>query len=245
MKKALSRIFAALIFCLGLLISFLLNPSLSYGHATTYKNLIIHHNGDLNPEIKKVIDLSLEKVKQAELYRPGFKSELCLNQGLYPRVVQAVLGDDVFTAFSNKVVVLGEAHPQFDRFRKWGRTLKYSQFLSHALLHNFQFEYHGLIDANPLGRHPNWKWEGYVEYEVLGQLETIEGFAQLIAQPATHDFDWIELTATEGTIKRHIRYLAMVKYCFEVWGWDYETLMASTVQEEELLELISTYKKRH
>ncbi|HAA15532.1 MAG TPA: hypothetical protein DCE41_29040 [Cytophagales bacterium] len=235
MKKIVWSISFTLLLGFGLLVGFLLNPQLMYGNTTTYKNITIHHRGELNQDLKQIIDLSLNTVAQSELFDDDFNSHLCLNQGIYPQVVQAVLGDDVFTAFGNKVVVLGTPDEAFNRFRKWDRSLSYSQFLSHALLHNLQFQHHGLWDANPLGRHPQWKWEGYVEYQVLGDLATLEDLVKLITPPETDDFTWIELSEEQGTIKRHVKYLALVKYGFEVLAWDYDALMHATTTEDELL----------
>ena len=185
MKKLISRILFTLTFCVILLISFLLNPGLAYGNSTEYENITIYHNGELNPEIKELIKISLEEIKAAKIYSPDFHSQLCLNEGLYPKVVRSILGDDVFRAFSNKIVFHGDKTDEFNKFRKWERALSYTQFLKHALMHNLQFKYHGLWDANPLGGYPEWKWEGYVEYETIGNLTTLECLVELINDPNT------------------------------------------------------------
>ncbi len=244
MKKVIHRAVALAFFCFGLLVIFLLNPILSYAHSTTYKNITIYYNGALDENLTKVIDLSLSSVSNAKIYSADIKSDLCLNEGIYPKIVKTILGDDVFTAFSNKIVVLGEKSSEFNRFHKWEKELKYSQFLSHALMHNLQYKKHGILGANPVGRHPNWRWEGYVEYEILGDLLSLEELVTIIQDPASNDYDWINLTEEEGTVKRHIIYMALVKYGFEILNWDYEQLMGTKIGEEELLNrLISTYSK--
>ena len=243
MKKALIRITASLIFCLGLLISFLLNPHMVYANSTTHKNITIHHNGEIDSSLKEVIDISLKTIKGCKIYNSKLRTDLCINEGIYPKVVKAILGDDVFTAFSNKVVVLGKPTGKFNQFEKWGTKMKYSQFLSHALIHNLQYKHHGIWDANPLGGHPAWKWEGYVEYEVLGELASLDSLVQIITDPKIDDYEWVYLNQEEGTVKRHIEYLTVVKYCFDVLGWNYEELMASKMSEDELLKEVIARKE--
>ena len=58
------------------------------------------------------------------------------------------------------------------------------------------------------------------------------------------DFDWINLTKNEGTLKQHIKYLALVKYCFEILEWDYDQLMGNEDSQEKLLvELMNKFGK--
>ena len=237
MKKVILKSFALLGFCLFLLVIFLLNPSLLYAHQDTYKNLTIYHNGVFDEELKEVIDLSLAKIESAKIYQKDFKSQLCLSDGsFYPKLVQKILGDDVFTAFSNKVVVLGESSETFNHFHKWGQELRYDQFLSHALMHNLQFKHHGLWGANPLGNHPQWKWEGYVEYEVLGRERSLESLVSLLQDAPQEDFDWVDLGEGEKTMKRHLEYLVLTKYCFDILNLSYDEFM----KDERIEELLFT-----
>ena len=244
MKKIVSRILFSIIFCFGLLITFMLNPNLLYGHSTTYKNVTIYHNGELNQGLKQIIDLSLHTIQDCEIYSTDLRSELCLNEGIYPFIIKGILGDDVFTAFSNKIVVLGEESIEFNQFEKWGKTMNYSQFLTHALVHNLQFKRHGLWDSNPLGGHSLWKWEGYVEFVVLGELISLAELVEIISDSDIGDFEWVYLRNKKGTLKRHLNYLALVKYCFEVLEWDYDKLMESQVKEEVLFKELNAYIKK-
>ncbi|MEN0049278.1 MAG: hypothetical protein AAF806_19620 [Bacteroidota bacterium] len=240
MKKVLFRSLTLLGFCLSLLVIFLLNPSLLYAHQDTYKNITIHHNGTLDEDLKEVIDLSLASVESAKIYQKDFKSQLCLNDGsFYPKLVQKILGDDVFTAFSNKIVVLGEPSDAFNRFYKWEQELRYDQFLSHALMHNLQFKHHGFFGANPLGIHPQWKWEGYVEYEILGKERDLENLITLLQNAPDEDFTWVDLGDGEKTVKRHLKYLVLAKYCFDVLDLSYDEFMENEQTEEMLYKEIS------
>lgn len=241
-KKILFNLATILTFCFGLLVLFMLNPSLSYAHQTTYKNITIYHNQPLSPTWESIIDTSLAAIEETALYHKNLKIDLCLNDGSnYPNVIKSILGNDVFRAFANKVVDLSEATNEYNRIQAWDEKLKTTQFLTHALIHNLQFKYHGLWDANPLGQHPNWKWEGYVEYETLGRSRTLESIWEAVNNDKD-DFEWIELGHEERTLKRHVRYLAITKYCFDVLKMDYSTFMKDKRTEDELFkELIEKY----
>ena len=241
-KRFLKTLFSLgiyVLFCLSLLITFLLSPSLLYAHQTTYENITIYHNTPLDENLRVIIDLSLSNIESAAIYQEHFKSDLCLNDGsFYPKMVQNILGDDVFIAFSNKVVVLGQPLDTFNRFEKWGQILRSDQFLSHAFMHNLQFKKHGLFGSNPLARHPNWKWEGYVEYEIMGKNRDLKVLLYQLQAAPKDDFSWIDLGEYKKTVKAHLQYLVLTKYCFEVLGMDYEQFMSddrTATQIEELL----------
>jgi len=243
-KKLLIRGLGTLIFLSLLLISFLLNPSLSYAHKTVYKNITIYHQSDLRPDLLQLIDQSLAVVKSSSLYDENFRSDLCLNDGsVYPTLVRRLLGEDVFTAFSNKAVFLGKDLDEYNHFTLWDRPLKYTQFLTHGWVHNLQYQHHGLWKANPLGRHPTWRWEGYAEYVTLGQQYTL---SDLIKRYQTHEGDmytWLPLDDREGTIKLHVKYLIMAQYAFEVKKMDYSSFLAAPEGEEEwFATILAEYK---
>ncbi len=241
-KKILLGFGTILTFCFGLLVLFMLKPSLSYAHQTTYQNITIYHNQPISPTWESIIDTSLVAIQETALYNKNLKVDLCLNDGSnYPKVIKTILGNDIFRAFANKVVDLSEATDEYNRIQGLDKKLKTTQFLTHALLHNLQFKYHGLWDANPLGNHPNWKWEGYVEYETLGHSRTLETILATINNDK-EDFEWVELGNDERTLKIHIRYLAITKYCFDILKMDYSAFMKDKRTEGVLFEeLIEKY----
>ncbi len=145
-KKLLLKLAGTVLFLMVLLLTFLLNPSLLYANKTVYQNITIHHQGPLRADLFELIDQSLETVQQAEITDMNWKTDLCLNDGsFYPGLVRRLLGEDVFTAFSNKVVFLGQDVDAYNRFYLWDRELKYSQFFTHGLVHNLQFRHHWLL----------------------------------------------------------------------------------------------------
>ena len=157
--------------------------------------------------------------------------EICVNDGaIYPKVIRSLMGDDVFRAFANKSVMMGTISGP-DRLKVWGREVSTPQFLTHALIHNLQYVYHGFWDANPLGGHSEWKWEGYVEYELMGKEHTLGYFDQKLRETSGDEFTWVDMEAGQSTIKQHVRYLMLVKYCMEEKGMNYDELMAYEVEE--------------
>lgn len=233
-KKILIRTFGTLVFLLVLLVSFLLNPSLLYANKTVYQDITIYHQKPLRPDLFSLIDQSLTQIGKAEIMNKGVKSDLCLNDGShYPNLVRKILGEDVFTAFSNKVVFLGKDLPDYDRFYLWDRQLKYSQFLTHGLVHNLQFQHHGLWDANPLGGYPMWRWEGYAEYIALGEKYDLKCLLEDYQEKDQGPYDWFKLSDGEGTIKLHVRHLILAKYAFEVKGQLYDQFLNDLQSESE------------
>lgn len=238
-KKFLIRGLGTLIFLGLLLISFLLNPALSYAHKTEYKAITIYHQTELRPDLLELIDQSLATVQSSTLYGERFHSQLCLNDGsIYPTVVRKLLGEDVFTAFSNKMVFLGEDQGENNRFSLWGRSLKYTQFLTHGWVHNLQYQHHGFWQSNPLGGHPNWRWEGYAEYITLGQQYTLKDLIHRYQAHQGDPYTWFPLDNGEGTIRLHVKYLIMAQYAFDVKKLDYQSFLNISTDEEDYFDAI-------
>jgi len=218
---------------LVILIVLLTTPSILYASHTTIGNIEVYHNQPLPSELETIVQDALSRVSSSKLYDATMKHDLCLNDGSkYPALVESVLGADVFAAFANKVVVLGD-HEKEGKFRKWGETLSFEQFLAHGLMHNYQYEYHGFFGANPLGNHARWKWEGYVDYQVIGKHYDMNDLTTALEAPG-HDFDWLSFKGGESTIKMHVKYLTIVKYAIESKGWSYHDLITSKLSIADL-----------
>lgn len=216
-------------------------PELVYKHKTAYKNLTIHHNQELDESIFKSIDNALSRIGHSEIVNESLRSDFCLNDGsIYPKLVEGVLGQDIFAAFANKVIVFGEDLVG-ENFDHWGLRLSTSQFLAHGLMHNHQFAHHGFFDANPLGGYENWKWEGYVEYTLFKDQLSQQRIIQLL-KGEEDQFEMIALGNGYYTIKEHLRFLLVVKYLIEEQELTYDELMYSKEDFEMLyLDLIKTY----
>ncbi|GAB5526701.1 MAG: hypothetical protein Roseis2KO_45730 [Roseivirga sp.] len=238
-RITLSFLTINLLFFLGLLIF----PSWLYGYETDLGQVQVYHQKPLPGGFEEVVKESLAIIKKSELYTPAFYSELCLNDGsLYPKLVKATLGDDVFRAFAQKAVMLGEFSADSRSIQAWGRELSTVQFLSHAFVHNLQYEYHGVLGANPLGRHPEWKWEGYAEYIVLGRGQSLDYYLDLLKRESG-PFDWLDLDGGLSTIRMHLEFMVLAKYCFEQKGWSYKELMKDNTSREQLTREMEQWYK--
>ena len=83
-KRFLKTLFSLgifVLFCLSLLITFLLSPSLLYAHQTTYENITNYHNTPLDENLRVIIDLSLSNIESAAIYQEHFKSDLEARRG--------------------------------------------------------------------------------------------------------------------------------------------------------------------
>lgn len=244
-KKLLFKGMVALGFAFILLVGFILTPSVSYAHQTEVEGLLIHHDEKLSPKLGEIIQQSFSILKRSALYDPHFQMELCMNDGpFYPKLIEGLLGPDIIRAFSNKNVVLLPTTESGEAFSWHGNTFNYTQVLAHVMTHNLQYNYHGFWDANPLGRHPEWKWEGYAEYVVLGEKYKLEDLLEKYSTSGEDLFSFISLGERAGTFKLHIRYLILTKYCLENKNMDYQKFIETDLVEEELWEEIEQLSSR-
>lgn len=246
MKKIFRRGLFTLGFLIVLLTGFLLNPVLLYSHATTYKNCTIYHNKPLSPNIYVLIDKSITNSSVSEIYNEDMRVEICLNDGsYYPGMVERIMGVDVIRSISNKSVVHGEVCTHDDCMFWKGREVKFSQWLTHSFIHNLQFYKHGFWNSNPIGRHPDWKWEGYAEYISLGENEDLMSVIEKSIDCTGGEYEWTEISAGMGTTARHFRYLAMTKFCFEIKKWNYSTFLDDSTTYEDIYREMTNWYYSH
>lgn len=239
LKKLLFKVLVSIAFGFILLLGYILNPTLSYAYQTDIEGLRVYHNQAVSPHLHNIVKESIHILKSSELYDAGFQMELCMEQGtLYPKIIEALLGPDIIRAFSNKNVVLLPTTEEGTAFEWRGNRFNYVQVLAHGMTHNLQYKYHGLWDANPLGMHPEWKWEGYAEYVVLGQSYSLQDLLLKYEAGGSEMFNFISLDEGEGTIKLHIRFLILTKYCLENKGMKYQDFMDASFDEDKLWQEI-------
>ncbi|MFY0592483.1 hypothetical protein [Roseivirga sp.] len=232
-KRLLAWFIGSLLFLVLTLIILLTVPSILYANHTSFGSITVYHQKEIPSHFATSIEEAISTVKVSPLYQSDLRINVCLNDGSkYPSIVKTILGDDVFTAFANNVVLIATDIGE-GKLSHWGQTLSYTQFLSHGLLHNYQFDHHGLFGANPLGGHPNWKWEGYVEYELISKNKTYQTLLKKYNN-AGGEFDWVGLNQGKSTIKRHLQYAIAVKYCLEEKKWGYDQLMDTDISLESI-----------
>ncbi len=244
LKNILFKAMVSCGFVLILLVGYLLNPAISYAHQTDIEGLRIYHEAALDPTLSPLITESLTTLRASEIYDPNIQIDFCLNDGaFYPKVVKAVLGPDIIRAFSNKCVVIADPVPGKAFFSWRGNQFSYTQALSHVLTHNLQFNYHGFWQANPLGGHPEWKWEGYAEYVSLGKKYTLSEIWKAYQQSGEEMYDFVHLKNGEGTLKLHVRFLLLTKFCLEEKGLSYARFMEEDLEEERVWAEIQSVQK--
>ncbi|MEL6190511.1 MAG: hypothetical protein AAFR66_00605 [Bacteroidota bacterium] len=243
MKKALRWtliLISFLLFMIGGILLVIFHPTWAYKHATSYQQFTILHEQELDKQIFSIIDSSLSVMEKSEIYDSSVEIVWCLNDGSsYPGWIEKLMGADTFRAFSHFIVMQGSFEGSVHSFQKFGQSLSTRQFLTHALVHNMQYAHHGFWDANPLGGHPHWKWEGYAEYISQENLPTQQELYSMI-QNGKEPYTWIDLTKDQKTIYLHIPFLAATIYCFDTLGMDYESFMADTTSLESILQKLST-----
>lgn len=227
-RKILFRGTVTLCFCIGLLISFVFNPSLLYSKETTFKNFTIYHDKALASHVFTLLERSFDELKAHELYDSRIQIEICLNDGsLYPQLIERLMGPDVIRSFANKAVVqadMSEIENDKLSVSEWGESFQASQWLTHSFAHCLQFNRYGFFGSNPVARHEEWKWEGYAEYTSARGYDLNSLVGKYLA---SGDAAWIEMPDGFKTTRHHVKFLAMSQYCIEIKGMKYDQILAS------------------
>jgi hypothetical protein len=176
--------------------------------------------------------------------------DICLKDGSkYPSFVEKVLGRDLISTFYNKIVFTGD-EVDFEKNyvaingHKWNLT----QMLAHVQVHCLEFRKYGLWKSNPLGGHPEWKWEGYPEY--IARKNTQHGNLQngiktlLLAEEDNYS-GWMTLPDSTEVLIHYFKYRLLVQYCLEVKKMSFVQLLQDTTGEETLRqEMMNWYSKQ-
>lgn len=232
----------ASVFAFILLIGFMLNPSLSYAHHSTIEGVEIYHEQELDPALTEIIRNSKARIEASPLFSEQPSFQLCLKDGSnYPHLIESILGADVIRSFSNINVVQAETDPG-NQYLIWkGHVFLYEQFLAHVMVHNLQFYHHGLWGSNPLGGHPEWKWEGYADYVVLGEKYELAELYTAYKAAADDPYVFVKLKDEEGSLKLHIGFLILTKYCLDNKNLTYQEFMEEDLEEGQLWKEISEH----
>lgn len=254
MKKQVKRWAFRLVFTslllLGLLVTFMLSPVLLYANKTVIGNYSIYHNKPLRPMLVFRLAQSASLIKSSELYDSNLKMDVCLKDGsAYPGLVEKVMGRDLLSSFYNKLVFTGD-EVNFDNDyilfceHKWNLT----QMLAHAQVHCLAFHAYGPWKSNPIGKHPEWKWEGYPEYIArqsaqLGNLQ--KGIKTLLGIQRDNNAGWMTLPDSTETLVHYFKYRLLIQYCLEIKKMTFVSLLQDTTREETVrLHMMGWYDKQ-
>ena len=236
-KRWTFRILMTVLFLFGLLVLFMLSPKILYANKTITGNYSIYHNKLIDENFQFRLEQAKAISKASELNDPKLKMDICLKDGSkYPGLVEMVLGRDVLSSFYNKIVFTGNEVNFKDNYigfdeHKWNLT----EMLAHAEVHCLQFRKYGLWKSNPLGRHPQWKWEGYPEYIARqnSQLKNLQtGIKTLLQTEAVNTTGWMTLPDSTETIVSFFKYRLLIQYCMEVKKMSFVQLLEDNTPEE-------------
>lgn len=245
-KKVLSRLFFSLLFCIGLLILFVFNPSFLYAKETKYKNFTIYHNREIGDDLKIMIDTCFSSLDKSEFFNKELHINICLNDGSkYPWLIEKLFGPDVMRSFANNTVIQADVFDYINNklvFTGWSDgTFKASQWLAHSFTHCLQYRRLGFFGSNPIARYDEWKWEGYSEYTSYGTGYSIENLVEEYLRSS--DKHWVQMEDGSKTLRSHLQYLIMMRYCIDVKKLTYvEVLNINKSPELVFEELMNWYQ---
>jgi len=249
-KKWTFRLIATGVFLFGLLVTFMLNPILLYADKTAIGNYSIYHNKPLDKSFQHRLEQSNTIIRSSELYDPELKMDICLKDGSkYPGLIENVMGKDLLSSFYNKMIFTGNVvnydgnYIQLDG-HKWNLT----EMLAHAEVHCLEFRKYGLWRSNPIGRHPDWKWEGYPEYIARqnSQIKNLQtGISTLLRTEQTNNNGWIILPDSTEILTVYYKYRLLIQYCMEIKKMSFMQLLKDTTQEGTVRQqMMNWYSKQ-
>lgn len=235
-KKWTIRFTATFALIIGLLLTIVLNPSLTYANRTTHGNLVVYSQHPADPLLFPVLDNAMTVVKSSEWYRPDLKLEICLNDGsIYPKLIAQLRGRAFAWGFYDKVVLQGAANVATNRLALNGYEWNLTQLLAHEMVHCIQFDKLGFMHSNPVAGIPNWKWEGYAEYIARQDASQQDLHSNIKRYLAADSTNWA-ITLADGSIapRDYYRSWLLVKYCLCIKKLRYGALLADTTHEDKM-----------
>ncbi|MGB8194582.1 MAG: hypothetical protein WCF67_21805 [Chitinophagaceae bacterium] len=222
----------------ALLIIIILNPLLTYAHKTTQSGHTIFHQQKLDPAFHTYFDQAINLVAESEYYNPGFKLDICLNDGSkYPAIMKTLRGQAFAWGFYNKVVLMGNANYKENYVELNGYKWNLGQLLAHEMIHCYQFNKRGFWKSNPVANIPEWKWEGYPEYisrQSNDQKDLGNNISRLVETEKTENNGWIQFADGTGTVIPYYKYWLLVQYCMDIKKMSYAQIIQDTTSEKSL-----------
>lgn len=232
-KKWTLRIIVTGMFVIGLLLTVVLYPILTYANKTTHNNFTIYHNAKLDPLIASYLDQATEILKTSEFYNDKLKLDICLNDGSqYPNIIRAIRGQAFAWGFYDKVVLQGTMNCKDNYVELNGYKWNLTQLLTHEMTHCLQFDKLGLWKSKPIANIDNWKWEGYAEYVSRQNTNQKDIIININRLQKTDKNTW-EITLDDNTItsREYYNYWTLVQYCLDIKKMSYKQLLTNTTSE--------------
>ena len=224
----------------------MLNPLILYANKTVVGKQAIFHDKPLDKCFLDRLEQASTIIRASELYDPKLKMYICSNDGSkYPLLIKFILGKDFLSSFYNKIIFTDdtvnydENYIQLDGHR-WNLT----QMIAHAEVHCLEFNKYGLLQSNPMGKHPVWKWEGYPEYiarQHSGEKNLWADIGTLLQKEPTNIDGWIRLSDNTETLISFYRYRLFIQFCLEEKKMSFVQLLKDTAQEESVRHQMLTW----
>lgn len=228
----------------------LLQPNLLYANKTQIGNYTIFHQTELAPEFESRLANIHAIIQESELFEPNFSVKICLNDGsYYPKLMQKLRAPAFGWGFHNITTYNGQFDYSENTVELNGYKWNMEQLMAHEITHSLQFQALGLLNANPIGNHPDWKWEGYAEYvsrKSTHQWTLPKSIERILAHKKEHPNTW-GITLEDQTVSpvNYYEHWLLVRYCLEVKSMTYLELLASGTSQNILKkEMLDWYKKR-
>jgi hypothetical protein len=260
MRKTLRyflRTFLVLLLMLGLLIIFMLNPQIVYAKKHSYKQLNVYSKYKYPPGYDKVLDQTLQLVKQSEIYHPQMKLDIFLNDGngaSVKFVLKKAFGNAFAWGYHNNVVLNGAT----DDSLKWvsinGYHRQLARTIAHEMIHCYEVNKLGMFHSRPFANIPVWKWEGYPEY--ISYKSSINDEKKVLTDAIqkynlnkdNKDFRWAMVNTDEGESfagKDYYRFWILVKYLCDIRKFSFDDLIKTSLTEEKIYdEMILWYNNQ-
>ncbi len=240
MKRILIRLGIVVSLPFFIFIVFVLFPGLLYGNTAGFGNVTVYSNGPIPIGIAETLNESVSLVRGSELFDPNWEIQVCLSEGLYPKLVAKIQGPAFGYGFANKVVLNSALDWEKNYAELNGRKWQLSELIAHEMLHSFQYR----VDGFATLRTPIWKLEGYPEViarsgSAIARLaKSIEVLERARNLPDFHQWTWIELDNGTGIPAAYLRYKILVQYMMETEGLSYREVLSDERTAEQVEELI-------
>ncbi|MEL6673226.1 MAG: hypothetical protein AAFR61_13575 [Bacteroidota bacterium] len=214
---------------------FLLNPQLSYAQQTPLSFATLYHDTALSPQFLREVEASLAEIRASLLWQEDAHFRICLpGPGTYAERVESLLGPDVIRSFADISVMQAEFAADSTTLLWREAAWPVSTMLAHSMTHSLQFKHHGFWDANPLGGHPEWKWEGFAEWAAWGKGVSMDSLKSLFHRTQGGPWEYLAFSSGQGSMRQHIQYLLCCKYLLEEEKLDYSALMSDSQSMEAI-----------
>lgn len=250
-KKWTFSLIVAGLFLFGLLVIFMLNPIILYANKTVIGNYSIYHNKPLDKNFQDQIKQANAIIRSSELYDPKLKIDICLKDGSkYPGLIESVLGKDFISSFYNKNIFGGDTMNYEANYIRLGEhRWNLTQMLAHAQVHCLEFNKYGLWQSNPIGKHPNWKWEGYPECIARQNFKDdnlTDNIQTLVDKEQTDNNGWMLLPDNTETLISYYKYRLLIQFCIDIKRMSFVQILKDTVQEETVRkQMMAWYSEQH